>query len=699
MFLFNKKVAKKSRVLCTKRHVLVVACASILLSVTAFGISLKSERVEAQWVPESEVLQPGEPFRLGLRLAHAPGWHTYWKNPGDFGLATTVDWTLPDGMTADPIDYAVPHWIESQGLVTFGYEGATMHLITLHPPETLEPGSTVRIGGEISWLECKDECIPGGGELFIDIPVAHEAGKVNPQLEIEHERAPALGWDAVSRVEGNDLVIELRATGNDLQRPEPEHFFPESEGLVDLAVPMELSTTEEGYQLRMRLSPARVSTPDQIDGILVAKSSFVQGEEVRATRISARFTAPIAGGESAGAAPSVGYALLAAFLGGIILNLMPCVFPVISLKILTFVKMADEVPAKVWRHGLLFAAGVLVSFWAVAGVLLVVKALVPATGWGFQLKEPVVVILMSMLFMLLALNMFGVFELGTSLMGAGGNIKGRSEGINTFLSGVLATLVATPCTGPFMGVAVGVALTQPAMVAMLIFTSLGLGMATPYLLLSRFPGWLQAIPRPGPWMESLKQFLGFLLMAFAMWLVWVLTGLRGKDGLGRMLTGMLIVGVAAWIYGRWGNLVRALRVRIVANVIAVCLLFGGVSLALTKTPESFWQEYSEPLIRELKASGKPFFIDFTADWCVTCQANKRMALNTAKVQEAFVQKGVTLVEADWTRQPEEITRALAEFNRSGVPLYLYYDGNGGNPAILPQMLTAEIVLSELEKQQ
>ncbi|NNJ69815.1 MAG: thiol:disulfide interchange protein, partial [Kiritimatiellales bacterium] len=588
---------------------------------SASADSLRSKHVEAEWVPESAAIQPGEPFRLGLRLTHAPGWHTYWKNPGDFGMATEIDWSLPDGMTAEPIEYAVPHRIKSQGLVTFGYENTTMHLVTLHPPATLRPGSTVRLGGELSWLECDEECIPGGGNLFIEIPVAALVGAVNPSLEREHVRPVQPSWEAVSRIEGNDLVIELQSIANNTPRPELEYFFPEVEGLVDLSVPMELLSTAEGYHLRMRLSPGHPPLPARLNGILVAKSSWIADGENRAARVSASIApAEASGTVSPEGPPSVAYALLAAFLGGIILNLMPCVFPVISLKILGFVNLAGEDSAKVWRHGVLFAAGVVVSFWGVAGVLLAVKALVPATGWGFQLKEPIVVIAMSMLFMLLAMNMFGVFEMGTSLMGVGGNLKGRSEGINTFLSGVLATLVATPCTGPFMGVAVGVALTQPAAVAMLIFTALGVGMATPYLLLSRFPGWLRVVPRPGPWMESLKQFLGFLLMAFAMWLVWVLTGLRGKDGLGRMLTGMLLVGVAAWIYGRWGNLTRMLRVRIVAKVLAAGLLVGGVSLALSKTPESSWQAYSAELVDELKASGKPFFVDFTADWCVTCQA-------------------------------------------------------------------------------
>ena len=663
--------------------------------------AVSSANVEARWLAEYASIQPGRAFRLGLRLDHAEHWHTYWKNPGDSGLGTTVDWSLPEGFRAEEIEYAAPQWIPSQGLVTFGHEGTVTHFFTIHPPADLPVGATVRLGGEVSWLECYEACLPGGGELFIELPVTETPGKANEELREAEAHLPWTpeNWQASGRVEEDHLTITVQAPGTSGLPVDGMHFFPEAEGLVDLAAGIDVLPAEGGYKIRARLNAARASTPEVVDGVLVAAAPWPGSPGRLAAQIRAPLGADAAPGAGGAGGPGMGLAsaMLAAFLGGIILNLMPCVFPVLSLKILGFVNLAGEDPAKVWRHGLLFAAGVLVSFWAVAGILLAVKAAVPAAGWGFQLKEPAVVISMCLLFFLLALNLFGVFEIGTSLTAIGSGATSAAGAWGSFLSGVLATVVATPCTGPFMGAAIGVALTQPPGWALAIFTFLGLGMAFPYLLLSRFPAWLKAIPRPGPWMESLKQFLGFLLMAFAMWLVWILNGLRGPEGLSRLLAGLLVVGFAAWVYGRWGSMGRRKPVRVAAIALALACLVGGADIALSRAPESPWQPYSPELVAALRDSSKPVFVDFTADWCVTCQANKKVALNTDRVQRAFRQHKVELVQANWTRQEERITRAMAEFGRSGVPLYLLYSPGGDAPRILPELLTPDIVIRALEE--
>jgi len=672
-----------------------------------FGLSAsaQSEHVKAAWVSEISSIQPGVPFQLGLQLTHAPHWHTYWKNPGDFGYPTTVDWDLPEGLSAGPIRYAIPQWIEAQGQVSFGYEGTITHLVTITPEKEINVGDTLRIGGRISWLECKEVCIPGGDTQFIHLSVSNQSG-----VSDEKERATITGaesrlpwaptdWSAHSEIDGETLVVRIDVSDGVWPEAGTLRFFSEHEGLLDLSRGIQVRKTNTGYVIHATLNPARESTPDSILGLLVSTESWVPGQDRKAVVIDAPLKEP---GESVGAAVdsnvSILFAVFAAFLGGIILNLMPCVFPVISLKILGFVNLAGEDPQKVWRHGLYFASGVLVSFWVVAGILLIVKSSVPSVGWGFQLKEPVVVISMCILFFLLALNLFGVFEMGTSLTGIGSGVHAGVGGWNTFFSGVLATLVATPCTGPFMGVAVGAALTQPVSVGMLIFTFLGVGMATPYLLLSRFPGWLQLVPKPGIWMETLKQFLGFLLMGFSMWLVWILNGLRGSEGLSRLLTGLLLIGLAAWMYGRWAGIHRPGRTRILATMFASALFLGGAIVSLSRPSVSPWLEYSPALVNKLKSTGQPFFVDFTADWCLTCQANKRVALNTDRVLAAFKERNVTLIEADWTQQQEEISRGLAEFGRKGVPLYLLYGVGGQNdPIILPQLLTPGIVLRALER--
>jgi thiol:disulfide interchange protein DsbD len=402
-------------------------------------------------------------------------------------------------------------------------------------------------------------------------------------------------------------------------------------------------------------------------------------------------------------------ALLFAFVGGLILNLMPCVLPVLSLKVLGFVKQAGDDKQRAATHGLAFTAGVLLSFWALLGVLLALRAGGQQIGWGFQLQSPGFVVCLSFLFMLLALNLFGVFEVGSSLVAAGNLAAGREGLAHSFWNGALATLVATPCTAPFMGSALGYGLSQPALVSFAVFTALALGMAAPYLLLATSPRLLRFVPKPGPWMEGFKQLMGFFLLATAIALVWLFGRQAGPDGMGMLLGGLLFAGLGAWVFGRpsaspAGSVLRtALAATLVAVGLGVSLTAGGArasapQAAAAHAEDGNWERWSQARVDELRAQGRPVFVDFTADWCLTCQVNAKVALDTQAVSERFKEYGVVQLKADWTLRDDDITRALASYGRQGVPVYVLYGRDpGASPRLLPEVLTPGVVLEHLDE--
>jgi thiol:disulfide interchange protein DsbD len=402
-------------------------------------------------------------------------------------------------------------------------------------------------------------------------------------------------------------------------------------------------------------------------------------------------------------------ALLFSFLGGLILNLMPCVLPVLSLKVLSLVNEAGD-RSRAWRHGLAFTAGVLVLFWALSGSLLALRAAGHQAGWGFQLQSPGFVVFLVFLFFAIGLNLFGVFEVGTALTTAGGLADRKTGLAASFWGGALATIVATPCTAPFMGSALGFALGQPAWVAILVFTMLGLGMATPYMLLTQFPALMRFVPKPGAWMESFKQFMGFLIMGTVVFLLWLFGRQVGVNGMGLLLAGLVVAGIGAWVYGKGSAPGATPRARLVAVAAAVALTVLGVLIGLTpvqaapdvaqssagnSVPGIEWERYSTARVEELRASRTPVFIDFTADWCLTCQVNERVAF-TAEVKERFESADVVMLKGDWTLRDDEITRALASYGRQGVPVYVLY-GPDGQHRLLPELLSPGIVLSALDE--
>ncbi|HSQ74837.1 MAG TPA: thioredoxin family protein [Bacteroidota bacterium] len=452
------------------------------------------------------------------------------------------------------------------------------------------------------------------------------------------------------------------------------------------------SDSREASDVAQAISPA--AAPSVASGVLQGGDSTKSGS-----------TRPVgAAGESS---ISLAVALLFAFLGGMILNLMPCVLPVLSLKIMGMVKQAGEAPRERLKHGALFTFGVVASFWVLAGIMLLLQAGGEQLGWGFQLQSPSFVIVLSIFLFLFGLSMFGVFEIGTSLTGVGQGVAGGSSYTSSLISGVLATTVATPCTAPFMGSALGFTLGAPAYVAFLVFTFVGLGMAAPYLLLTTIPALLKFIPKPGAWMESMKQFMGFLLIATVLWLIWVLSLQTGADGVVILLAALLLVALGGWIFGRWGNIAKEKPTRRIAQVIALVAVAGGLFFSLTnikaKEQETAgvhrqgsieWLTYTPELVEGLKAEGRTVFLDFTAAWCLSCQVNEKVAFSSEEVQNEFARRGIATVRADWTNHDETITRALAAFGRNSVPLYVLY-APGKDPVLLPEIITPGIVLEAL----
>ena len=671
--------------------------------------------VTAALVAEETALRPGAEMWVGVRLEMDEHWHTYWINPGDAGLPTTIRWDLPEGFEAGDIQWPVPITFPLDGLVNLGYEDVVLLMVPLRVPADLEVGSEVELRAHVDWLECKDVCIPGDATVSLRLPVMAGAPAMNEQtaglFASTRDQLPsdAEGWGIDVSVEagGTALLVQAQTPFAVTAAGETLAFFPEQEGLIEYAAPQTVSISDGGMELRVPLSGSGPIWPETLSGIIIARQGWDRGSAPAAVRFSMPFDKDAGAARAAmptrsGGAPlTVPLAVILAFIGGLILNLMPCVFPILSLRIIGFVNQAESDAKSVWLHGLVFGAGILVCFWLLAGTLLVLKAGGAAIGWGFQLQSPLFVVAVASLFLLLALNLFGVFEIGTGWSGAAAGAD-KEQGLHgAFLSGMLATIVATPCTAPFMGSALGFALAQPASVAFGVFTALGVGMAAPYLLLSRFPSWLSRIPKPGPWMESLKQGMGFVLLAFAIHLIYVYVGLRSEAASAALLRasmGLLLVAVGGWILGRWGSLTRETATRWKARTACLILVVGGTWFATT-LPKTFgWLPYDPVRVEQLVKQGKPVFVDFTAKWCTTCHLNKITTLNTQEVQDRFQELGVTIMTADWTDKNEMIAGILAGFGRSGVPVYLLYGArDDGEPILLPEVLTRGIVLDALEK--
>jgi thiol:disulfide interchange protein DsbD len=646
------------------------------------GAVVRQPHVEAELVSEVASVRAGEPFHVAVRLKMEEHWHTYWKNPGDSGLATSLEWTLPEGWSAGPIVWPVPQTVEVGGLVSYAYEGEVFLLTEIRPGVVPSSGRVV-LEVAADWLVCKEICLPGSARLTLVLPVGE--GPVRPSGWAEafarvRAELPVAAPEGAVRVVRSGGEWEIRSVGL-----VPEHFFAETEQAVAYNRPQIL---RDGV---LRVSASEEAGVERMRGVLTGRSP--EGRP-QAWEVDVPVElAPVGG---VGGADSFVVVLLGAFLGGLILNLMPCVFPVLGIKIMGLVRQAGDDRRTVAAHGLAYTAGVVVSFLVLAGVLLALRSGGAQLGWGFQLQNAAFVYVLALVLLLFGLNMSGVFEVGGSLVGAGSKGPGGMTG--SFLSGILATVVATPCAAPFLATALGAALVLPPVPSLVLFTAMGLGLALPYLLLSFFPSLASRLPRPGAWMESFKQGLSFLLYAAAVYLVWVLAAQVEGDRLLAALFGMVLVASAAWVYGRWCAPVRSGVVRLAGLLVAGLILAGGVVYGWPRAERGGveWEAWSPEAVERHRAAGRPVYVDFTARWCATCQVNKKVVFGSAEVRREFAARKVVLLQADWTRKDPAITAELARFGRSAVPFNLFYLPGRSEPVVLPEVLTPGVVLDILK---
>lgn len=681
------------------------------------GPVVTTPHVEARLVASAERVAPGERVTLGIAKRIIPDWHTYWLNPGDSGLATEVTWHLPDGAQAGPLQWPAPERHALGPIVNYGYEGEVTLLAELSVAPDARPGERLDVRADVSWLVCSDVCIPEEVTLELTLPVAESGGGTgHPAIDAARARLPTPSpWPARFERDGAGLRLAVD-TGPLPQAGAEIWFYPFAWGIVDHSAAQRASFDADGVVLS--LPPGQAAPSAQtLDGVLVISERTREGSLRRAFELSASAGAvaipPAAAPTTSVPAIGLPLAILFALAGGLILNLMPCVFPVLAMKALALVRHGHASRATVRMHGLAYLGGVLVSFALLAAVVLALQAGGTRLGWGFQFQSPMFVLLVAWLLFGVGLNLSGVFTIGAGrFAGAGQSLTTRDGYGGSFFTGVLAAVVATPCTAPFMGAAIGFAMAQPPTLLAAIFLALGLGLALPFVALAWWPSLLRRLPRPGPWMERLKQFLAFPMYGAAIWLVWVLALQRGADGVLVALGGMLAIALAAWLYD---TTTRAdTRPHLVARGATLAILIATVAAGTLLMPPAAGtakaeasatttndvlpaEAWSEARVAALRAEGRPVFVNFTAAWCITCLVNERVALAQPAVAERFAADGIVYLKGDWTDRDDEIAAALTRFGRSGVPLYLYYPATpGAEPVVLPQILTPDGVLRALD---
>lgn len=673
-----------------------------------------SELVRAELIAEPIAVTPGQPFWVGLRLRIKEHWHVYWRNPGDSGEAVSVAWQLPPGYSADPLLWPTPNRIPVAHLVNFGFERETTLLARITPPAQVDGAANAALRANVTWLVCEKECIPGEASLSLALPVARAGTPADPnaatRTAFEAARAqlpqPA-PWRASMEVAPEQLTLRVAAKGLSSETIRSAYFFPHAETLVQHAAPQRLSVTGNGLSLRLQRSPLSVTQPGDADGVLVIEEALGGSTARQAFTLSSVGigAADAPQGTASTSIAAVLQAAMLALIGGMLLNLMPCVFPVLSIKVLSLAGQAGASRQEVRQHGLAYTAGVLAAFAVLGGALIGLRAAGAEVGWGFQLQSPVTVAMLAYVLFAVGLSLSGVFFLGTSLQGVGARLSQRSGLAGSFSTGVLAAVVATPCTAPFMAAAVGFALTQPAAIALTVILALGLGLALPFLALTLAPQLVSRLPRPGAWMETLKQLLAFPVYATVAWLMWVLAQQVGPAELFAALIGLVLIGLAAWSFDQAQSAARVGRrvalVAVAASLAGVAVAVVGLSRAgPVGAPQlasaSPYEAFSQKRLAELLAADRPVFVNMTAAWCITCLVNEHAAISSAAVKTAFAAKGVAYLKGDWTSRNPEITRVLEKHGRSGVPLYLLYAG-GAEPVVLPQILTPAIVLGEIDR--
>jgi thiol:disulfide interchange protein len=679
----------------------------------AWAAPVDTGHIQAELVAASQGITPGGTVQVALRQAIDKGWHTYWRNPGDSGEATRLALVLPAGWTASPFTWPTPERLPVGPLVNYGYEGEVLLPMTLTVPADAQVGNTVTLRGKADFLVCEEICIPETAELALELPVVARAAPADPKWGPAIDRALSAAPKPAALIAAYQPAaagLTLAIAGAPLHGTDGAgaYFFPSAPGMLDHAAVQVIERGPEG--LTLTLVPGAdfqaAKTPAVLDGVL-----SIGGQ---AYEISAASGPAPPGARGLGpplAAPPVGglglpLAVAFALLGGLVLNLMPCVFPILAMKAAALAGHGHETRAA-RVQGLAFAAGVLSAFLMLAGALIALKAAGAAVGWGFQLQSPPVVAGLALLMLAVAMNLSGVFEVGSSLQGAGDSLAARGGAAGAFFTGALAVVVATPCTAPFMAPALGWALVQPPAASLAVFLALGVGFAAPFVALAFAPGLLARLPKPGPWMDAFRKALAFPMYAAAAWLVWVLSQQAGPDGLARVLAAAVILAAAAWLYGAAQRKVLSGGSPAASGVAAVLFAVLAIAAAVGpgySAPQAVgtassakipFEPYSAQRLAALRAEGRPVFVNFTAAWCVSCQVNERVALSGAKVAEALENNGVAYLKADWTRKDAVIAAELARHGRAGVPLYLVYRPGSAEPQILPSILTEGAVVRAL----
>ncbi|KOO59739.1 thiol:disulfide interchange protein [Rheinheimera sp. KL1] len=653
---------------------------------------VKASHLKAELVSDHQDLRPGQRFKLALHFIPDEHWHTYWQNPGDSGLATSIDWTLPDGVEAGAIQWPAPMAISVPPLVNYGFEGPTILVSELSIPVDFN-GSQLQIKAKVDWLVCKEICIPADASFELNLPVTQTA-VLATDYQTLFEKASQHQPKAVPLRGRYDVQNQQFSAAV----PMPEDlkvsaFFVAAAELVDHAAPQQIDWVDGELLLRQQQNTYFNQAPEQFDLVLntAAGPVLLQLQHESAPQQSAISLA------SFSLTDWLVMVALAA-VGGLILNLMPCVFPVLSLKALSLVN-GQQSAQHTKAEALWYSAGVVLSFVLLAAMLLLLRSAGEAVGWGFQLQNPLVVGLLAYLLFVLALSLSGVVQLGLGLMNSGQQLTEKPGARGSFFTGVLAVVVASPCTAPFMGTALGYAATQPALAALAIFAALGVGMALPFLLLAWSPGFAALLPKPGLWMEKLKQWLAYPLYLSAVWLLWVYGRQQGIDALALALVGLVFVAAACWLWG----LLQLQQAGKASAVMAVLLFAGAVALLWYPQPATqqsaktdHAEVWSEQRLKQLLQDGKPVLVNMTADWCITCLVNERVALDTDSSKAAMALYNLTYLKGDWTNKDPAISAYLRQFQRDGVPLYVLY-WPGQPPEVLPQILTPDSLRQALEQ--
>jgi thiol:disulfide interchange protein len=679
-----------------------------LAAAAATGAVVTTPQVRAELVAHApEGVAPGKPVWLGLKIEHQPHWHTYWKNPGDSGLPTTLNFSLPAGLQAGPVLWPTPGRLPIGPLMNYGYDGTLLLPVAVTVPAGFA-ADTLEVKLQADWLVCKDVCIPENGEFALRLP-AQAATAGHAALFAAAQAAlpqPVPGAQATATVQDGALLVRVAGLPASWHG-KAMHFFPETTGVIQTAAVPKADWQQGVWTAQVPLDPQRTDSPQAMPAVLTTAGQAA-GLQIQVAVNGTWPPLPTPGAqpepaESPAALPTpqakpavdlgLGLALLLALTGGALLNLMPCVFPVLSLKVLDFAHHAHD-RRGLLAGGLAYTAGVVASFVALAGLLLALRAGGEQLGWGFQLQSPAVVATLAALFTLIGLNLAGVFELGSVLPSAWASARAKHPMLDSALTGVLAVAVASPCTAPFMGASLGAAVTLPAWQALLVFAALGLGMALPYLAASAWPALARLLPRPGVWMAHFKTVMAFPMFATVVWLVWVLGQQSGIDGAAALLALLVALAFAAWALGSptLGPKARG-GFGAAALVLMAAALFWAVPAlrhdAVAQVPGAAdnWQPWSAERVAQARAEGRAVFVDFTAAWCVTCQFNKRTTLADASVKAAFETHKVVLLRADWTRRDAAISAELSRFGRSGVPVYALYAPGEAGPRLLSEILS------------